>query len=64
MREIAHGLMSDLVPVAVGAAQQLRLIDAALINARRRGYMDSAGSSRHCLKIATACKDVKPHRAF
>ncbi len=47
VREVAQGLMSDLVPVAVGAAQQMRLIDAALINASVVvGYMDLAPDLR------------------
>jgi hypothetical protein len=38
--EIAEGLVLDLAVVAVGAAEQMGKVDAALIDAFGGGYMD------------------------
>ena len=59
MREITQGLVFDLAPLAVGAAKQMGLVNAALIDACRRGYMDGTGSSRHIPKIPVTWEDVK-----
>ena len=54
VREVAQGLVFDLAPRAVGAAEQMGFVDAALIDAFRRGYMNCPGSSRHSEKIQFA----------
>jgi hypothetical protein len=45
MREITQGLMFDPASLVVGAAEQMRLVVAPLIDACRRGYMDRTASS-------------------
>jgi hypothetical protein len=45
MREVTQGLMFDPASLAVGAAEQMRLVDAPLIDTCSRGYMDRTGSS-------------------
>src|SRR5580692_2705810 len=64
VREITEGLMLDLTVLAIGAAQQVGLINASLVDASRRGYVNSARSSCHAMKIADTCAFVKRHRAF
>ena len=59
MREITEGLMLDLAVLAKGAAQQMRLVDASLIDACGRGYMNSTRSSCHAEKIAVNRVAVK-----
>jgi hypothetical protein len=59
MREITDGLMLDLAVLAKGAPQQMGLVDASLIDACGRGYMNSTRSSCHAEKIAVNCMAVK-----
>ena len=59
MREITEGLMLDLAFLAKGAAQEMGLVDASLIDARGRGYMNSTGSTCHAEKIAVNWTAVK-----
>ena len=56
--------MLDLTVFAIGAAQQVGLINASLVDASRSGYMNSARSSCHAMKIAETCAFVKRHRTF
>src|SRR5262245_8341504 len=62
VREVAHGLVFDLAPLAVRAAEQMGFVDAALIDAFGRGYMNCTGSSRHSAKIQFAEDRVKQNQ--
>ena len=64
MREITEGLMLDLAVLAIGAAQQMGLVDASLVDACGRGYMNSTCSSCHAEKIAVNCVAVKSQSAI
>ena len=51
MGEVTEGLVLDLALLAVGAAEQMGLVDATVIDASGRGYMNSTRSSRHSLRL-------------
>ena len=51
--------MLDLAVLAKGAAQQMGLVDASLVDACGRGYMNSPRSSCHAKKIAVNCVAIK-----
>ena len=53
--------MLDLAVLAKRAAQQMGLVDASLVDACSRGYMNSTRSSCHTEKIAVNCMAVKSH---
>ncbi len=47
MREVAHGLVQDLAALAVGAAEQVRLVGLAFVVPSRGGYVNCTISGSH-----------------
>ena len=47
MREVAEGLVADGVAVAIAAAEQMRVVDLAVVAAGRCDYVNGASSARH-----------------
>ena len=47
MGEVAEGLMLDPAGLAIGAAQQVGLVDAVVVAASRGGYVDSSAAARN-----------------
>ena len=59
MGEVAQRLVLDLACVTIGAAQEMGLVDAALVPASRRGYMNCTASSCHGLENSMVMQDSK-----
>ena len=50
--EIAEGFVEDLVALAVGAAEEVGVVDAAFVPARYGGYMNRTASRWHVAILA------------
>jgi hypothetical protein len=59
MREVSEGLVFDPLAIAVGAAQEVGLINAPLVGAFRGGYMNGTGSTWHVGRIENLPDRVK-----
>ena len=51
VREVPYRLVLHLAPFAVGASEQVRLVDLALVLPSCSGYMDNSGSYGHMHSI-------------
>jgi hypothetical protein len=59
VRDVAEGLVSHATAVAVGAAEEVGVVDLAVVGPRGGGYMNYAASFGHVVDFRANAAEVK-----